>query len=51
MLKISFASSVDQKKKKKKSTEKKKETEKATKNTKSLNEYLFEKRQERKIIR
>ena len=50
MLKISFASSVDQKKKKK-STENKKETEKATKNTKSLNECLFEKRQERKIIR
>ena len=33
---------------KKKSSENEKETEKATTSTKSLNEYLFEKRNERK---
>ena len=45
MLEISFTLTADQTKK---STENEKETEKAATNTKSLNEYLFEKRQERK---
>ena len=44
MSEISFVSIADQKK----SIENEKETEKATTSTKSLNEYLFEKRNERK---
>ena len=44
MSEISFVSIADQKKR----IENEKETEKATASTKSLNEYLFEKRNERK---